>query len=60
MAEDYVRPPLVGAERRLHRPSRLRPWLWVALAVVVCAVAVVLALHALSPGGENNPGFTNG
>ena len=61
MAEDYVRPPLLGREAPSARAATIR--FWVVFVVLLAAVIVgVFALYrfATGGGGEGNPGFTQG
>ena len=59
MAEDYVRPPLLGREAPSARAAAVR--FWVAFGLVLLAVIVgVFFLYRLvtGGGGEGNPGLT--
>ena len=58
MAEDYVRPPLLGREAPSARAAAWRFWL--AFGVLLAAVIVGLFLlyrFATGGGGEGNPGL---
>jgi hypothetical protein len=58
LAEDYVRPPLLGREAPSTRAAALRFWL--VFAVLLAAVIVGLFLlyrFATGGGGEGNPGL---
>ena len=58
MAEQYVRPPLVGREAPSPRAAAAR--FWVTFAVVLAAVIVgIFLLYRLATGGggEGNPGL---
>jgi 4-hydroxybenzoate polyprenyltransferase len=61
MAEDYVRPPLLGREAPSTRVASARFW---AVFVVLLAVVIVgvffLYRFATGGGGEGNPSFTRG
>jgi hypothetical protein len=60
LTEDYVRPPLVGAERRSDRLAawRFRLVLLVLLAAIVAGLVFVYL--ALTGSGDTNPGITPG
>ena len=61
MAEDYVRPPLLGREAPSARAATIR--FWVGFGLILAAVIVgVFFLYRLATGGggEGNPGFTQG
>jgi hypothetical protein len=57
MAEDYVRPPLVGSERRSDRLAawRFRLVLLVLLAAIIAGLVAVY--FALTGSGDTNPGI---
>jgi hypothetical protein len=58
LAEDYVRPPLLGREAPSTRAAALRFWL--VFGVLLAAVIVGLFLlyrFATGGGGEGNPGL---
>jgi hypothetical protein len=58
VAEDYVRPPLLGREAPSTRAAAVR--FWVGFAVLLAAVIVGLFLlyrFATGGGGEGNPGL---
>ena len=59
MAENYVRPPLLGREAPSARAASIR--FWIAFGVVLAGVIVgVFFLYRFitGGGGEGNPGFT--
>ena len=59
MAEDYVRPPLLGGEAPSTRAAALR--FWAVFAVLLAAVIVALFLlyrFATGGAGEGDPGLT--
>jgi hypothetical protein len=59
VAEDYVRPPLLGREAPSPRAAALR--FWAGFAVLLAAVIVGLFLlfrFATGGGGEGSPGLT--
>jgi hypothetical protein len=61
VAEDYVRPALLGREAPSARAASVRFWL--AFVVLLAAVIVgvfFLYRFATGGGGEGNPGFTQG
>jgi hypothetical protein len=60
VAEDYVRPPLVGTERGSDRLAawRFRLVLLVLLAAIIAAL--VFVYFALTTSGDTNPGINPG
>ena len=59
MAEDYVRPPLLGTEAPSARAAAVRFWLGFAVLLAAVIVGVFLLYRlATGGGGEGNPGFT--
>jgi hypothetical protein len=59
MAEDYVRPPLLGREAPSGRAGAVR--FWIVFGLILCGVIVgVFFLYRLATGGggEGDPGFT--
>jgi hypothetical protein len=58
MAEDYVRPPLLGREAPSARAGAVR--FWIGFGLVLCGVIVgVFFLYRLATGGggEGDPGL---
>ena len=61
MAEDYVRPPLLGREAASPRAAAVRFWLGFGLLLAAVIVGIFLLYRlATGGGGEGNPGFTQG
>ncbi len=52
MAEDYVRPPILAIEPPSRRAAVWRFRAVMALVVVIVAAGVVLAIRAITGGGE--------
>jgi hypothetical protein len=58
VAEDYVRPPLLGREAASTRAAAVR--FWVGFGVLLAAIIVGLFMlyrFATGGGGEGNPGL---
>ena len=59
MAEDYVRPPLLGREAPSARAAAVRFWVVFGLVLAAVIVGVFFLYRAVTGGGgEGNPGFT--
>jgi hypothetical protein len=59
VAEDYVRPPLIGREAPSARAAAVR--FWIGFGVLLAGVIVGLFMlyrFATGGGGEGNPGLT--
>ena len=52
MAEDYVRPPILGAEAPSRRAATWRFRLVMTVIVLIVAAAIVLAIRWITGGGE--------
>jgi len=59
MAEDYVRPPLLGREASSPRAAAVRFWIVFGLILAALIVGVFFLYRLITGGGgEGNPGFT--
>jgi hypothetical protein len=59
VAEDYVRPPLLGQEAPSARAAAVRFWVGFALLLAAVVVGIFLLYRFITGGGgEGSPTFT--
>ena len=60
MAEDYVRPPLLGREAPSARAAAVRYWIVFGLGLAAVIIGDFFLYRLVTGGGgEGNPGFTH-
>jgi hypothetical protein len=55
VAEDYVRPPLLGREAPSARAGAVRFWIAFGLLLVAIIVGVFFLIRYITGGGEGSP-----
>ena len=53
MAEDYVRPPIIGAEPPSRRAAAWRFRLVMTLVVAILAAGIILVIRAITTSDDN-------